>query len=43
MINAKEKEVIYYCKQNDPYCASPNCRCNTIRPKEVTQKELNIK
>ena len=26
-------EIRYYCEQGDPYCVSPNCICNTIRPK----------
>ena len=33
-----EKKVIYYCKQGEPYCVSPNCTCNTINP-EHTQQE----
>lgn len=37
----KKKEIIYYCNQNDPYCVSPNCVCNTIRPEEP--KTDNIK
>ena len=27
-----EEKVIYYCRQGDPYCMSPKCRCNTVRP-----------
>jgi len=28
------KEIIYYCEQRDPYCISPKCKCNTVKPKE---------
>lgn len=31
----ENKEIIYYCEQNDPYCQSPKCRCNTVRPKNT--------
>lgn len=23
-------EIIYYCKQGDPYCVYPKCKCNTM-------------
>jgi hypothetical protein len=25
-------DIIYYCEQNNPYCAYPHCVCNTVRP-----------
>lgn len=31
-------EIKYYCEQGDPYCVSPKCLCNTIRPKNVEKE-----
>jgi hypothetical protein len=33
------EEIIYYCEQGDPYCQSPKCRCNTIKPKEEPKQD----
>lgn len=33
------KEIKYYCEQGDPYCVSPKCICNTIRPKKAEEKK----
>ena len=43
MRNTQEnKDIIYYCDQNDPYCQYPNCLCNTVKPKEK-QKQMYSK
>jgi hypothetical protein len=34
------EEIIYYCEQGDPYCQSPKCRCNTIKPQEEPKQDL---
>jgi len=31
----ENQEIIYYCQQGDPYCQSPKCRCNTVRPDNI--------
>lgn len=34
----ESEEIIYYCEQGDPYCQSPKCRCNTVRPEKVKEQ-----
>ena len=38
----ENKDAIYYCEQDDPFCQYPNCVCNTVRPKEK-QKQMYSK
>ncbi len=36
----KEKAIVYFCDQGDPYCTSPKCTCNTVRPSFKTSPIL---
>lgn len=38
IVSISVAEKAYYCKQNDPYCCSPHCVCNTPRPENLPSK-----
>ena len=37
----ENKDAIYYCEQDDPFCQYPNCVCNTVKPKQDRKQILS--